>query len=245
MGTSEEDGGEATFGGIDTSAYKGKLTYAPVRRKAYWEVELNKIAFGGDDLELENTGAAIDTGKSTSINTSLNVIVIPSFPGTSLIALPTDIAEMLNTQIGAKKSWNGQYTVDCNTVPGLPDLTFYLGGKPYPLKATDYILNVQGTCLSAFTAMDIELPDGSKIWIVGERLRKYRTACVASANGYPVQVTSSSVATTQFMISAATPLDLPKPFNFSHALFALFALLCNGKYYCTLAIPSLLFLPCQ
>jgi len=157
MGASEEDGGEATFGGIDTSAYKGKLTYAPVRRRAYWEVELNKIAFGGDDLELENTGAAIDTG-------------------TSLIALPTDIAEMLNTQIGAKKSWNGQYTVDCNTVPGLPDLTFYLGGKPYPLKATDYILNVQGTCLSAFTAMDIELPDGSKIWIVGDVfLRRYYT----------------------------------------------------------------------
>ena len=168
-----------------------------------------------------------------------------SLAGTSLIALPTDIAEMLNTQIGAKKSWNGQYTVDCNTVPGLPDLTFYLGGKPYPLKATDYILNVQGTCLSAFTAMDIELPDGSKIWIVGERLREDRTTCVASANGYPVQVTSSSVAITQCMISVATPSDLPKPFKFAHALFMHSALPCNGKYYCTLAIPSLLLLPCQ
>ena len=62
VGRSEEDGGEATFGGIDHSAYKGKLTYAPVRRKAYWEVELNKIAFGDDELELENAGAAIDTG---------------------------------------------------------------------------------------------------------------------------------------------------------------------------------------
>lgn len=64
MGSSEEDGGEATFGAIDSSAYKGKLRYAPVRRKAYWEVELSKIAFGGDELELENTGAAIDTGRS-------------------------------------------------------------------------------------------------------------------------------------------------------------------------------------
>src|SRR6266542_3032524 len=27
--------------------------------------------------------------------------------GTSLIVLPTDIAEMLNTQIGAKRTWNG------------------------------------------------------------------------------------------------------------------------------------------
>jgi saccharopepsin len=62
IGSSEEDGGEAIFGGVDTSAYTGKLTYAPVRRKAYWEVELNKVAFGDDELELENTGAAIDTG---------------------------------------------------------------------------------------------------------------------------------------------------------------------------------------
>jgi len=157
MGRSEEDGGEATFGGIDHSAYKGKLVYAPVRRKAYWEVELNKIGFGDDDLELENTGAAIDTG-------------------TSLIALPTDIAEMLNTQIGAKKSWNGQYTVDCSKVPDLPDLTFYFGGKPYPLKGTDYVLNMQGTCVSAFTGMDINLPGGGSIWIVGDVfLRRYYT----------------------------------------------------------------------
>ena len=79
LGSSEEDGGEAIFGGIDTSAYSGEIDYVPVRRKAYWEVELEKVAFGDDELELENTGAAIDTG-------------------TSLIAVPTDIAEMLNAQ---------------------------------------------------------------------------------------------------------------------------------------------------
>ena len=64
LGASEEDGGEVTFGGIDSAAYKGELAYAPVRLKAYWEVELNKVAFGDDELEFENTGAAIDTGKS-------------------------------------------------------------------------------------------------------------------------------------------------------------------------------------
>jgi saccharopepsin len=156
LGSSESDGGEAVFGGIDPNAYTGKITYVPVRRKAYWEVELEKIAFGDDELELEMTGAAIDTG-------------------TSLIALPTDIAEMLNTQIGAKKSWNGQYTVECDKVPSLPDLTFYFGGQPYPLKGSDYILEVQGTCMSAFTGMDINLPGGS-LWIVGDVfLRKYFT----------------------------------------------------------------------
>jgi saccharopepsin len=62
IGTTEDDGGEAIFGGIDDTAYKGKIDYVPLRRKAYWEVELEKISFGDEVLELENTGAAIDTG---------------------------------------------------------------------------------------------------------------------------------------------------------------------------------------
>ena len=79
VGPSEEDGGEAVFGGIDPSHYTGKIDYVPVRRRAYWEVELEAVNFGDDVLQLENTGAAIDTG-------------------TSLIALPSDIAELLNAQ---------------------------------------------------------------------------------------------------------------------------------------------------
>ncbi|KAH9938150.1 aspartic peptidase A1 [Fomitopsis serialis] len=157
LGSSEADGGEAIFGGVDVAAYSGDIHYVPVRRKAYWEVELEKVALGDDSLELENTGAAIDTG-------------------TSLIALPTDMAEMINTQIGATKSWNGQYTVDCAKVPDLPDLTFTFDGKDYALKGTDYILEVQGTCMSSFTPMDIQMPGGGSLWIVGDVfLRKYYT----------------------------------------------------------------------
>lgn len=166
LGSDDSDGGEAIFGGIDESAFTGKLQYAPVRRKAYWEVELNQVSLGDDVLELENTGAAIDTGVLFRFvrYSSLTDIFRA---GTSLIAMPTDIAEMINTQIGAKKSWNGQYTVDCAKVPSLPDLTFTFDGKPYPLKATDYTLEMQGTCISAFTGLDINLPDGGSIWIVG------------------------------------------------------------------------------
>jgi saccharopepsin len=74
---------------------------------------------------------------------------------------------MLNTQIGAKKSWNGQYQVECSKVPDMPDFTFYYDGTPYPIKSTDYILNVQGTCISSFTGMDLNIPGGD-LWIVGE-----------------------------------------------------------------------------
>ena len=70
---------------------------------------------------------------------------------------------MMNAQIGAKKSWNGQYQVECAKVPELPELSFYFGGRAYPLKGSDYVLDVQGTCISAFTGMDI----GDGLWIVG------------------------------------------------------------------------------
>lgn len=70
-------------------------------------------------------------------------------------------------RIGATKSWNGQYTVDCSKVPSLPDLSFYFNGKPYPLKGSDYVLEVQGTCISSFTGLDINLPGGA-LWIIGK-----------------------------------------------------------------------------
>jgi saccharopepsin len=68
LGSSEDDGGEAIFGGVDNNAFSGKLHYVPVRRKAYWEVELEKVSLGNDELVLENTGAAIDTGMSAVVS---------------------------------------------------------------------------------------------------------------------------------------------------------------------------------
>ena len=73
---------------------------------------------------------------------------------------------MINAQIGAKKGWNGQYTVDCKDVPNLPDLVLYFDGTPYTLTGTDYILEAGGTCLSSFTPLD--LPNGLNLWIVGK-----------------------------------------------------------------------------
>jgi len=149
-------GGEAVFGGIDPTHYEGKITYAPIRRKGYWEVELEKVKFGDEVMELDNTGAAIDTG-------------------TSLIALPTDVAEIINAEIGATKSWNGQYTVPCESIPNLPPLVFTFAGKDYQIEASDYILNVQNSCISSFTGLDIPAPMGP-IWIIGDTfLRKYFT----------------------------------------------------------------------
>lgn len=70
------DSSEATFGGVDKNHYTGDLVTIPLRRKAYWEVKFDAIGLGDNVAELDNTGVILDTG-------------------TSLIALPTTMAELM------------------------------------------------------------------------------------------------------------------------------------------------------
>lgn len=145
---------EAIFGGINEDHYTGKLTKIPLRRKAYWEVDLDAITFGDNTADLENTGVILDTG-------------------TSLIALPSALAELLNKEIGAKKGFNGQYTVECDTRDSLPDLTFTLTGNDFTITSYDYILEVQGSCISAFMGMDFPEPVGPLAILGDAFLRKW------------------------------------------------------------------------
>ncbi|KAI9722832.1 MAG: Vacuolar protease A [Chrysothrix sp. TS-e1954] len=150
----EGDDSEATFGGVDKSHYTGKMTKIPLRRKAYWEVDLDAITFGDETAEIDGTGAILDTG-------------------TSLLVLPSTLAELLNKEIGAKKGFNGQYTIDCEKRKDLPDLTFTLTGHNFTIDAMDYILEVQGSCISAFTGLDVPEPAGPLAILGDAFLRKY------------------------------------------------------------------------
>ncbi|KAJ1931528.1 aspartic proteinase precursor [Linderina macrospora] len=103
---------------------------------------------------MENTGAAINTGSS-------------------LLSMPTDIASLINTLIGAKKQWDGRYAVECSTISTLPPITMQFGGKSYQLDAKDYILQDGGTCVSPFRGLDINRTAGP-LWIIGDVfLRKF------------------------------------------------------------------------
>lgn len=86
-------GGEAVFGAIDKSHYTGDINYVPIRRKGYWEVELESVSFGDETMELESTGSlqtlcAIRFRSPTFFYAGAAIDT-----GTSLIALPTDVAE--------------------------------------------------------------------------------------------------------------------------------------------------------
>ncbi|OJK05153.1 hypothetical protein ASPACDRAFT_110400 [Aspergillus aculeatus ATCC 16872] len=140
----EGDSSEATFGGVDKSHYTGELIKIPLRRKAYWEVDLDSIALGDDVAELENTGVILDTG-------------------TSLIALPSSLAEMINAQIGTGQSKRSS----------LPDVTFALSGHNFTISAFDYTLETQGSCISAFMGMDFPEPVGPLAILGDSFLRKW------------------------------------------------------------------------
>jgi len=153
---SGEEQGEVVFGGTDSFHYEGKIHYAPVIRKGYWEVKLDNVKFDDDPIDIEPVGAAIDTGSS-------------------LLVLPTTLADLINKEIGAKKNYAGQYTLDCDTVPSLPRFCLVFNGKDFCLDSTDYVLEVQKQCISGFMGMDIPPPMGP-IWIIGDVfLRKYYT----------------------------------------------------------------------
>ncbi|KAF1356519.1 aspartic peptidase domain-containing protein [Delphinella strobiligena] len=150
----KESESEAIFGGVNKDHYTGPMTKIPLRRKAYWEVDLDAITFGDESAEFESTGAILDTG-------------------TSLIALPSTLADLLNKEMGAKKGYNGQYSIECDKRDSLPDLTFTLTGHNFTITPYDYILEVQGSCISSFMGFDIPAPAGPLVILGDAFLRRY------------------------------------------------------------------------
>lgn len=61
--------------------------------------------------------------------------------------------EYRNKEMGAKKGYNGQYTVECSKRDELPDMSFTLTGHNFSISPYDYILEVQGSCISSFFGM--------------------------------------------------------------------------------------------
>jgi hypothetical protein len=204
IGASESDGGEATFGGVDHQAYTGSITYVPVRRKAYWEVELEQVAFGEDILDLEMTGAAIDTGRFPLCLTKFNSLPDYMQAPPSSHSLPTSLR--------------------CSTPKSEPPVPGMVNTKSTVLKSRPF-LNLRSTLAASLT----HSREAITFWMfrvhVSRHSRAWISTCLEARCGLLVcnlfvvassplimcfQVMCSSADTTRFTTSVATLLVSPR-----------------------------------
>lgn len=149
-------GGQLTLGGVDPDDYEGPITWLPVTKNLYWEVAMKKVQLG--DLKIDEPARAI----------------IDS--GTSLITMPSMLADYLNTLIGAYPIPGNMYALDPRTLDKLPSIKFSLGEHDFELMPSEYTIMFDNLCVSVFSGLDIPSDDGRPIWILGDAfMRKYYT----------------------------------------------------------------------
>lgn len=151
---SSKDGGAMVLGGIDRTYFAGEISWVPLTHETYYEFALQGMSVNGQNFCTSPPCAAIaDTG-------------------TSLMAGPPDAMKAINQAIGATILPTGEATVDCKKIPTLPNVTITLpvtgqGNVDFVLTASQYVLNVQGECLSGF--LGLSAPPGESLpWILGD-----------------------------------------------------------------------------
>ncbi|NXV66765.1 CATD protein, partial [Molothrus ater] len=159
-GASEGDGGELLLGGIDEGQFEGPLHYIPVSRKSYWQVHMDRLSVGAPGAAGCRDPPLCGGGCEAIVDT-----------GTSLITGPSAEVAALHRALGGSRAMGGQYLLDCDKVPSLPNVTFVLGGKEFTLSPQHYVLQVSQwgspTCVSGFMALDVPPPSGP-LWILGD-----------------------------------------------------------------------------
>jgi hypothetical protein len=145
--------GELTFGGYDATKFEGELTWVKLSEATYWRIDLDGVKIGS--FSTGSTDAIVDSG-------------------TSLITGPTEDIRKIANEIGATPTITGQYTIDCDLVEDLPEITWMIDGKEYVVPGKDLVLQTAGMCIFAMMGMDFPAPGPQ--WILGDVfMRKYYT----------------------------------------------------------------------
>jgi len=143
---------ELVFGGVDSKHYTGDFTYVPLNAETYWQVHMNKLMLGDEQIG----GFLTKTQKA----------IVDS--GTSLLAGPQGDVEAIAKKLGATSD-QGALIADCAKVDAMPDLTFYLGGG-WKSAGTPFVVKISETIIQKADnqcVLGISVSPGD-MWILGD-----------------------------------------------------------------------------
>jgi len=119
------DGGMITYGAYDTKncAPLTAQNFVPLTAETYWQFKLD--------------GYTIGTSKGTTAQQAI------SDTGTSWIGAPAAVMTAVEKITKARHdTQNDLYYVPCNEMATLPDFVVTIGGVQYPIKSTEYVLDL-------------------------------------------------------------------------------------------------------
>ena len=148
------NGGELAIGQPNSNRYSGTITWLPLTRASYWNVQFDSISYGKTKMTGTARRAILDTG-------------------TSLIVGPTATVNYMHKLMGATAyGTTGMFQVNCANAASLPNITIQLKGTSFVLTQASYILRLNGMCFSGFAPGDFTNDEGYGTWILGDVLQR-------------------------------------------------------------------------
>jgi len=155
-------GGEITLGGVDQSRFTGSLFTVPVKSQVWWEIQIDGI-FGNGALVSGPIDGVVDSG-------------------TSLLAMPTKMAEAFNAQLGCTPNPLDKSECIFNACPdfsSLPNLNIQLNGQNFTLTGEQYVLQINTiiskACISGIMGIDLPPPNPPLVILGDVFMRVYYT----------------------------------------------------------------------
>ncbi|KII69610.1 Lysosomal aspartic protease [Thelohanellus kitauei] len=149
--TSDTNGGELMFGGVNPLHFRGNFYETPVVSETYWVVEAKSMGFGDAVICGQDCKVVVDSG-------------------TSLIIGPQEVVDVIHSKMGAIVSRGGMVTVNCSDIDKLPTLFLTFSNFRLSVSPKDYVVKISmfgyEFCSSGFQGIDLKT-DKFK-WILGD-----------------------------------------------------------------------------